>query len=130
MTIRNYIPSDAAALLALLEHEGDAWSDYHSADGRLNFIAALESCIVFIAFDGETACGYIRARDDGGFGVYIYDLLVDKAYRGANLGRKLLDTVRAAYPTTCMYVMSDVDGYYEKQGFERIGSIFQMGEAE
>jgi ribosomal protein S18 acetylase RimI-like enzyme len=127
MTIRNYTPADAPALFALLEREGDAWSDYHGTDGRDKFTAALETCIVFIAFDGETACGYVRARDDGGFGVYVYDLLVDKAYRGAGLGRKLLEVVRSDYTVTEIYIMSDVDGYYEKQGFRRIGSVFQMG---
>jgi hypothetical protein len=26
-----------------------------------------------------------------------------------------------------MYVMSDVDGYYEKLGYRRVGSVFEVG---
>jgi hypothetical protein len=30
------------------------------------------------------------------------------------------------YPDRIVYVMSDLDGYYEKQGFVREGSVFEV----
>jgi hypothetical protein len=45
-------------------------------------------------------------------GVYIFDLLVKKSYRGQQ--------------NQPVYVMSDVDPYYEKLGYRREGSIFEV----
>ncbi|MCL2563436.1 MAG: GNAT family N-acetyltransferase [Oscillospiraceae bacterium] len=69
-------------------------------------------------------CGFARCRNDDGFGLYVYDLLVRKAERGQNLGRALMDAAADAFPDETVYVMSDVDPYYEKQSFIREGSIF------
>lgn len=30
------------------------------------------------------------------------------------------------YPGQTVYVMSDVDAYYEKVGFQKIGSVFEV----
>ena len=75
---------------------------------------------------GCRLCGYIRCRDDDGFGVYIYDLLVDKTSRGKSFGRMLMDRVRSHFPNETVYVMSDVDAYYEKQGYQREGTIWKL----
>jgi GNAT superfamily N-acetyltransferase len=58
--------------------------------------------------------------------LYVYDLLVDKKWRGNNIGRKLLLAAAGDYPDSDVYIFSDADGYYEKQKFPRIGSIFQI----
>ncbi len=71
----------------MLVDEGDEWSDYHGSAGRDNYIKALESSISYIVYDGTTVCGYVRCREDDDFGVYIYDLLVRKSYRGNQLER-------------------------------------------
>jgi len=49
-----------------------------------------------------------------------------KAYRGKEIGKKLLECLQQDYPDQVVYVMSDVDGYYEKVGYKRIGSIFEV----
>lgn len=65
--------------------------------------------------------------DEGdGFGVYIYDLLVRKSYRGRQLGKTLMERVCQDFPSQTIYVMSDVDPYYEKLGYRREGSIFEV----
>lgn len=68
--------------------------------------------------------GYVRCRDDDGFGTYIYDLLVDRSKRGNDYGRLLMEKVVQAYPEAPVYVMSDVNPYYEKLGYEKEGTIF------
>ncbi|MEA4971040.1 MAG: hypothetical protein VB051_11060 [Candidatus Pelethousia sp.] len=40
-----------------------------------------------MAYDGDVLCGYARCREDGGFGLYVYDPLVKKSYRGRQLGK-------------------------------------------
>ena len=40
--------------------------------------------------------------------------------------RKLMECICKDYPNHVVYVMSDVDGYYEKVDYKRIGSIFKV----
>ncbi len=71
-------------------------------------------------------CGYVRCRNDDGFGIYVYDLLVEKAFRGRSTGRRLMEQVCTDFPSDTVYVMSGVDGYYAKLGYPREGSVFQV----
>jgi ribosomal protein S18 acetylase RimI-like enzyme len=124
MTIRRYELHDETALFSLLEREGDEWQDYWKGDNRKKFTRALAGSIVYLIFDGKTLCGYARCRDDDGYGVYVYDLLVDKTHRGKEYGRLLMEQIYRDYSDVPVYVMSDVNPYYEKLGYEVEGSIF------
>jgi GNAT superfamily N-acetyltransferase len=53
-------------------------------------------------------------------------LLVRKSYRGRNIGKILMERVCRDFPGQTVYVMSDVDLYYEKLGYRREGSIFEV----
>lgn len=123
MTIKRYDTNEEAALFELIEREGEEWEEYHRTKKK-QYQAALGSSLVYVVYDDDVLCGYCRCRDDSGFGVYVYDLLVDKAFRGKGYGRALLTQVCNDFPNDMVYVMSDVDPYYEKQGYEREGSIF------
>jgi ribosomal protein S18 acetylase RimI-like enzyme len=124
MEIRKYTKNDESLLFDLIVDEGDEWMDYHSPNGRKKYRKAIASSIVYIALKNNELCGYVRCKDDGGFGIYIYDLLVKKCHRGKQLGRKLMEKVSKDYPSQTVYVMSDVDAYYKKLGYEKAGSIF------
>lgn len=126
MEIKEYSKADETLLFELLIDEGDEWSDYHGEAGRDKYMAALESSITYIACDETLVCGYARCREDDGFGVYVYDLLVRKAYRGREIGKSLMERVCQDFPDQPVYVMSDVDSYYEKLGYRREGSIFEV----
>ena len=126
MEVRQYSKADEALLFDLLIDEGDDWIDYHGPIGRSKYIKALESSITYIAYDENIVCGYARCREDDGFGVYIYDLLVRKTHRGKQFGKTLMERVFKDFPNQPIYVMSDVDPYYEKLGYRREGSIFEV----
>ena len=126
MEIRNYSKADESSLFDLLVDEGDEWSDYHGVAGRDKYIKALESSITFVAWDGLLVCGFVRCREDDGFGVYIYDLLVRRTHRGRQIGKSLMEWVCKNFPDRPVYVMSDVNQYYEKLGYRREGSIFEV----
>lgn len=126
MEILRYNKELKSRLFDLLCDEGEEWSDYHGEAGRAKYVKALESSITYIACEDGLVCGYIRCRDDDGFGVYIYDLLVRKSHRGRQIGKSLIERVRADFPEDDIYVMSDVDAYYERIGFKRVGSVLQM----
>lgn len=126
MEIRQYSKADETLLFDLLIDEGDDWIDYHGPAGRSKYIKALDSSITYIACDENIVCGYARCREDNGFGVYIYDLLVRKKHRGKQIGKTLMERVFKDFPNQPIYVMSDVDPYYEKLGYRRVGSIFEV----
>ena len=123
--MRTYQKEDQDAIMRLIESEGSDWSDYYQGDGRIQYLYALLHSITLVIPEGDEIIGYLRAKDDFGFGIYVYDLLVSKQKRGQGYGAMLISHLMDCYPGQTVYVMSDVDPYYEKLGYERIGSIFQ-----
>jgi ribosomal protein S18 acetylase RimI-like enzyme len=125
MQIRKYTPDDSDSLFALIEREGDEWKDYWSDSGRIKYQKAIDNSTVYLVFESNTLCGYLRCHDDYGFGVYVQDLLVDKAHRGKDYGRLLMERVCLDFPDDVVYVLGDVPVYYEdKLGYEIEGKIY------
>lgn len=121
--IRPYQEEDAEDLFKMMEKESD-WTDYCNGEGKKKYARALLTSITYLLFEKEKICGYVRCREDDGFGVYIYDLLVDADCRGKSYGRFLMEQACKDFPEQTVYVMSDVDPYYEKQGYQKEGTIF------
>jgi ribosomal protein S18 acetylase RimI-like enzyme len=126
MIMRRYQKSDQDAIMRLIESEGSEWSDYFLGNGKESYLDALLHSITLVMPEGHEIIGYLRAKEDFGFGIYIYDLLVSRDHRGQGFGEKLIQHLVSCYPEQSIYVMSDVDLYYEKLGYKRIGSIFQI----
>ncbi len=127
--IRRYEAADEAAFFAMLTTAGEDWQEYAGPAGRASYARAMRTSVAYLLLvDGEV-CGYARCREDDGFGVYVHDLLVLRAHRGRHLGRALMERVCGDFPGQTVYVMSDVDSYYEKLGYGRAGSIFVVGPA-
>ena len=123
--IRKYTSENASQLFTLIEREGEEWKGYWYGTGRTKYENALNNCIVYLAFEGNTLCGYARCRDDDGFGIYVLDLLVDKEYRGKEYGRLLMEQACLDYPGDTVYVTGDVYPYYEdKLKYEVEGKIY------
>ena len=126
MKVKKYSKAYESLLFDLIADEGDEWIDYHGSTGCDKYIKALESSITYIACDENVVCGYARCREDDGFGVYVYDLLVRKSYRGKQIGKSLMERARRDFLDQPVYVMSDVDPYYERLGYRREGSLFEV----
>ena len=73
--IRKYELKDENQLFALIEREGIEWT-YWQGENRAKYKKALVNCINYVLFEGEALCGYVRCRDDAGFGIYVFDLLI------------------------------------------------------
>ena len=121
--IRPYQEEDVEDLFKMMEKESD-WTDYCNGEGKKKYARALLTSITYLLFEKEKICGYVRCREDDGFGVYVYDLLVNADSRGKNYGRYLMEQACKDFPDQMVYVMSDVDPYYEKQGYQKEGTIF------
>lgn len=107
----------------IFEEEGWDYANENFAD---KYKIALESSITYVACQNDVLFGYSRSLDDCGFYIYVCDLLVRPDFRGKEIGRKLMECIYKDYPNQIVYVMSDVDGYYEKVNYKRIGSIFEV----
>jgi len=128
LKIRRYSKADDKDLFDMIRKEGNEWRDYWGPETIDRFRDVLKDSEVFLACDGDGMCGYVRCRRDGVFGIYICDLLVTEAKRGNNIGRALIDHVCSVFPDEAVYVMSDIDGYYRKQGYSEKGRIFTVRE--
>ena len=125
MEIRYYKESDESALLKLLSKD-EEWVCYSSPIYWNDYKIAINQSSVLLLFDGDEVAAFLRYKMDGSFGVYIYDLLVDKKKRGNNYGQCLIDRVGKNHPHDDIYVMSDNNGYYRKLEYKPIGTIFQI----
>ena len=125
MEIRRYTKQDEQQLFNLMEREGEEWMDYWSEAGRPDYIQALEeSTATYVVICEGQLCGFVRCI--GHVTIYVDDLLVDADYRGREFGRYLMETVHQAYPDKEVYVLSDVDAYYAKLGYEKAGTVFAV----
>lgn len=121
--IKKYNPVDhEGKLIEMIAREGEEWAEYVSDEYK----ACMRQSTSYVALADGVLCGYSRSLVDFGFYVWVLDLLVDKAYRGYSIGKRLLDRVVADFPDRDIYVLSDVDDYYQKLGLEKEGSVFKI----
>lgn len=125
MIIRRYSKAlDETMVMKMIEDE-DGWT-YADASTADKYRLALDNSITYVAYVDDVLCGYSRSINDCGFYIYVCDLLVNPKFRGKGIGRKLMEIIYTDYPEYVVYVMSDVDGYYQKVGYSRVGSIFEV----
>lgn len=124
--IKPYRKRHDQILIDLIKYEGDEWKDYSDEDKKDLYILNCEKSITYLLFDDQTLIGYIRALEDYGYYIYICDLLIDQRHRGHGYGKLLIEHLKEKYPKHELYVMSDEDDYYHKQGFKKVGSIFKI----
>ena len=81
---------------------------------------------VVTVWDGDRLIGHARATSDGIYRATIWDVVIAPEYRGAGLGRKLVQTV-LAHSNVCnverVYLMTThQQKFYEQIGFEQNSS--------
>ncbi|MGF1481037.1 MAG: GNAT family N-acetyltransferase [Cyanophyceae cyanobacterium] len=85
-------------------------------------IAIAYSNPVISMWDGERLVGFARATSDGIYRATIWDVVIHPDYRGAGLGRKLVETV-VSHPHLSrverVYLMTThQQNFYERIGFQ------------
>ena len=123
LKIRKYNPGlDYEKLMKLVRTEGEEWEEYLNPRYR----EALENSITYVALISGELCGYSRSLSDFGLFIWVIDLLVNKNCRGYSIGKRLMECILNDFPDIDIFVMSDVDLYYDKLGYEKHGSIFKV----
>ncbi len=110
---------DLNQLQALLKL-GAFWASARSVEDLSVAIANSEPTIS--VWDGERLIGFARATSDGIYRATIWDVVIHPNYRGAGLGRKLVETV-LSHPrmnrVERVYLMTThQQRFYEQIGFE------------
>ena len=122
--IRKYDSTkDYDDLMAVIKSEGEEWKDYLNSKYQL----ALDRSITYVACADKNLCGYSRSINDNGIFIWVIDLLVDENYRGHSIGKMLMECLLTDYPDQDVYVLSDVDDYYHKLGYQKEGTVFKVG---
>ena len=121
--IRKYSINDEEKIMAIITQEGKEWKSYRDP----KYKAALLNSITYVAYENDDLCGYVRAVNDNDYYIFVFDLLVTPKHRGKNIGRLLMENLYQEYPNISdIFVTSDEDLYYKKQGYEAIGTIFKV----
>ena len=125
MKIARYKPEDEAAVLAAIKIDPE-WDIFTNAGAIGRYRKALEGSVTYVCHDSGEFCGYVRALLDEGLAIYISELYVVPKWRNRNIGRSLLERVRIEFSDLTVYALSDEDAYYEKIGFKKAGSVFEL----
>ncbi len=115
-----FTPSQLGQLCALFELAA-FWAKHRRPEEMAQAIA--HSNPVVTAWDGERLIGFTRATSDGVFRATIWDVVIHPDYRGAGLGRRLVETL-IAHPhmnrVERTYLMTtQQQRFYERIGFEQ-----------
>lgn len=85
-------------------------------------VAIANSEPVISVWDGEQLIGFARATSDGIYRATIWDVVIHPQYRGAGLGRKLVETVlshpRVNRVERVYLLTTHQQRFYEQIGFE------------
>lgn len=83
--------------------------------------------IIITARSGRRLVGIARALTDYAYCCYLSDLAVDAAYQNQQIGKELVDTLRAQLSEEVALVLISAPGavhYYPKIGFEKSDRAF------
>jgi GNAT superfamily N-acetyltransferase len=127
MAILRYKPEHEAALFSSIEKDPD-WKAFVSQSSVDKYKKSLHQSITYVCYEEGAFVGYLRALLDDGFSIYISELFVVPEWRNRTVGRMLLAKVRTEFSDLSVYVLSDEDAYYEKLGYGKVGSVFEVSE--
>jgi ribosomal protein S18 acetylase RimI-like enzyme len=122
--IFRYDKPHESELIALLKSEPD-WNSFTGPDSINAFKTALLTSETYVYTIESKICGYLRALVDE-FGIYVSELYISPSHRKNGYGKELLKNIKQKHPVQEVYVLSDEDSYYERLGYKRVGSIFQL----
>ncbi|OME87323.1 GNAT family N-acetyltransferase [Paenibacillus sp. FSL A5-0031] len=79
---------------------------------------SINNSVCFGVYDGDKQVGFARVVTDFATMYYLCDVFVDEEYRGAGLGKKLVEVITEQFEGM-MGLLGTLDGHglYEKYGF-------------
>ena len=115
-----------AVISAIKEDPG--WAMFTNEKAIDNYKKRLRESITYVCYENGAFGGYLRALMDDGFAIYVSEIFVVPERRNRTIGRTLIAKVKEDFRNLTVYALSDEDAYYEKLGYERIGSVYEIHE--
>ena len=125
MRISRYRSEHEEAVLTAIRQD-PLWDLFTSLDAVDRYRTALRESLTYVCHSDNEFCGYVRAVLDPGFSIYVSELFVVPKWRNKKVGQLLLEWIGDSHSGVSVYALSDEDAYYEKKGYRRIGSVFQL----
>ena len=125
MKIFRYRLEHEEAVLSAIKGDPN-WDIFTNDDTIDNYKKSLIESITYVCYHNVNFCGYLRALLDDGFAIYISELYVVPEWRNRMIGRSLVAQVKMDFDRLSVYALSDEDAYYEKLGYNKIGSVFEI----
>ncbi|MBU1420844.1 MAG: GNAT family N-acetyltransferase [Proteobacteria bacterium] len=104
------------------------WDIFTNGRAIGNYRKRLLESITYVCYDNGAFGGYLRALPDDGFAIYISELFVVPELRSRTIGRTLIAKTKMDFRHLTVYAFSDEDAYYEKLGYQKVGSVFEIHE--
>lgn len=127
MKIFRYKPEHEDAVLSAIK-EDPSWEIFTNEKAIDNYKKSLGESITYVCYENGELAGYLRALLDDDFAIYISELFVVPEWRNRTVGRTLIAKVKTDFRHLTVYALSDEDAYYEKLGYRRVGSIYEIHE--
>ena len=125
MEIFRYKREHEDAVISAIK-EDPSWDMFTNEKAIENYRKSLGESITYVCYDNGVLGGYLRALLDDGFAIYISELFVVPEWRNRTIGRALIAKVKTDYRHLTVYALSDEDTYYEKLGYRRVGSVYEI----
>ena len=125
MEISEYGPEHEDDVLAAIKKDPD-WDIFTNDDAVSLYRNSLRNSVTYVCSDNSEFCGYVRAFLDDGFAIYISEVFVIPKWRNRKIARSLLERVKNDFSSLAVYALSDEDAYYEKLGYKKTGSVFEL----
>ncbi len=125
MEIFRYKREHEDAVIAAIK-EDRAWDVFTNEKAIVNYRQRLCESITYVCYENGVFGGYLRALLDDGFALYISELFVVPERRNRAIGRTLIAKVKMDFSHLTVYALSDEDAYYERLGYRKVGSVFEI----
>lgn len=127
MEIFRYKPEHEDAVISAIK-EDPSWDIFTNEKAIDKYKKSLGESITYVCYENGELGGYLRALLDDGFAIYISELFVVPKWMNRTIGRTLIARVKTDFRYLTVYALSDEDAYYEKLGYRRVGSVYEIHE--
>ncbi|WP_247931025.1 GNAT family N-acetyltransferase [Streptococcus oralis] len=124
MIIRPASTNDCQAIYALYQNE--KWISF--TEEKVTSLFSTNLSHYLVVEENQKILGFTRYLTDEVMTTFLAEIIIDKAYRGKGLGRRLIAEIHQKYPLTRIELISEVDGFYRSISFKPVGTGFRKSE--
>ncbi|GAB4214731.1 MAG: hypothetical protein OHK0012_13380 [Synechococcales cyanobacterium] len=125
MEILRYKPKDEDAVISAIRND-PKWNMFTNEKVIDSYKKRLCESITYVCYENGIFVGYLRTLIDDGFAIYVSEIFVVPEWRNRTIGKNLIARVKEDFRHLTVYTLSDEDAYYEKLGYRKVGSIYEV----